>query len=69
LDLCRSHPSKSLYYSGVVLSPYCGYTLSGPGVKGFLKRLWGRKPADFEKTLDRAVSDAGLDADRDKGSS
>lgn len=54
MKLCRDHPSKGLYYSGVVLGPHCGYKLRGPTIKGLIHRLLGRKPMDFNVVLENA---------------
>lgn len=55
LDLCRNHPGVSLYYSGVVLPRYCGYTLKGPGPGNlFGKLLPGRPGPSFQAALDSA---------------
>ncbi len=53
LELCRDHPSLGLYYSGVVLSGYCGYKLKGPGFYDFAQRLLGRKPVSFAQVLEK----------------
>lgn len=58
LDLCRSHPNRSLYYSGVVLSPYCGYKLQGPRLKDYFWRSKGRRPADFNALLEKERADS-----------
>ena len=56
LDLCREHPSGAFYECGAELSPFCGFKVRPPSLRGLRKRR--RKPGPSFQAVFRQAREA-----------